>query len=380
MTAALLLATIVPLAALTGAAALDRQHGRSLLFPIAALAWGLACPWLVAPLNQRWVVTAGLTSLTVVGAPIIEESIKAAALPLLTASRRCSWFVDGALFGLASGTGFAIRENWLYLRRGSSDGEVALALARVTSTNLMHAGCTAIVGAALATALGRTLPARRAAVVRLAAGGAGLGTAIVLHAVFNRGSTAHGSALWLTLLGVAVFAAAVGLVALGLPLSRHWAITDMAARGLSAGEQAALGGRGAAGAGLLDEFEARFGTEAATAAERLIALQRRIGVLARLDGGAPGGAGATDGRPDNAELQRLQDEADALRRRIGLFAMGWLRSHLPVDRAAGMWASLAGSIDEPDAGPPQPGSTPPPVPGGLWATLADETGENRPPT
>jgi RsiW-degrading membrane proteinase PrsW (M82 family) len=342
------IAIIVPLLALAAALMLDRQRGQ-LIAVVLALGWGLGCTLIAAPVNGWWLEAYGFASLAVVGAPIIEEVLKAAALPVLIAARRATWFVDGALLGLAAGTGFAIRENLLYLRAAPAGTDVSLALARVTSTNLMHAGCTAIVGAGIAVTI--VLPCWRRVLIGLAC----LATSMSLHSAFNRLAQRTGTAVALTLLGIAVFAIAAGIVALGSPLSRRWATQAMAARGHNAGEQAIMGSSGNV-AGLLDAFEARFGAAAAGLLDELITVQRRIGVLTHISSRQANHDAST------AALDALVEDADRLRRRIGLIAMGWLRSHLPTEQGGGMWSTLAHAAPESSDSAPATG---------MWAALAE---------
>ena len=344
------LATLVPLALLAVVVALGRNARRLTPLVVLSLLWGFASTYIVIYANDWWAATYGLSSLIVLGAPIFEEISKSFALPFLSLSHRCQWFVDGAVLGLAAGTGFAIRENWLYLERVGENEGVALALARVSSTNLMHAGCTAIVGAAIVVTSGR------AWYTRLGVGLGGLLVAITLHSSFNRLTEAEGmSALVITLTGVMVFAIAAGIVALGIPLSSRWVRQDLQSHGANASEQAALGG-GSSVAELLDHFEARYGSDAAEKAEKLVALQREIAI------------GRKAGRADESEIAGLEEKAAELRRGIGLFAMMWLRSHLPVDTATvGMWADLSHSVDD---GPTQLDDAAPTA-SGLWARLGE---------
>lgn len=341
-----LLATLVPLAALTAVLLLGRNGRR--LWPLALLAlmWGFLSTYLVIHVNDRWATEFGLTSLIVLGAPIAEEITKAAALPFISVSRRAAWFVDGAVLGAAAGTGFAIRENWLYLERVGADEAVGLALARVTSTNLMHAGCTAIVGAAIVLALSRGWPARFA--IPLAA----LLVSITLHSTFNRLTATEGmSALLITATGVGVFAIAVGIVGLGFPISARWVREDLAAQGASVSEQAALGGRSVPE--ILDAFEARYGADAAGKAEQLVDVQRTLAIAQH------------SGRGSRTDIERLEGESAALRRGIGLFGMMWLRSHLPVDATeSGLWARLDEAVPTTDLGEGA-------APAGLWARIGE---------
>ncbi|CAB4888610.1 unannotated protein [freshwater metagenome] len=351
---AYVIATLVPLLVLALVIRIGRLRGRALWLPVIGLGWGIASTFIALEVNNRWFAAFGLASVITLGGPIAEEIIKAGVLPALTASRLSTWFVDGAVAGFAAATGFAIRENWLYLDRGANEG-LSLALARVTSTNLMHAGCTALVGATLAGA--RTLGWGK----RLIAVPAALVVSMSLHSVFNRNTLNSTSATLVTLIGIAVFAGAAGLVALGGPVSLRWARTSMQAQGLSAGEQSVLGRRGDVD-NLLDEIEQRFGGVIAEQAERFIALQRRIGIASHsLQGSSDDTA--------RAEFDSLQADANQLRREIGVFPMTWIRSHLPTESGPmGLWAGAAVSaapavVDSGDAGRP---------PGGLWATFDEQ--------
>lgn len=311
-----------------------------------SFAWGVGVTWVVQPMNDRWLIAYGLASLVTVGAPIIEEIAKGLLLPVVLRARRGLWFVDGAVLGLASGTGFAIRENLVYLQDSSQGDAVGLAFARVSSTNLMHAGCAAVIGVALAAT------ARHRGGFRLLVCVGSLGVAIGLHSTFNRFTDSSGSALVVTMVGAGVFVAAVGIISLGIPVSARWARREMSDRGLSSGEQVALAG-GHSVDDLLDEFERRFGSPAATLAEQLIAAQRAIGIAAH------------GGRVDPARVQALTLEADQIRLRIGVFPMMWLRSHLPSSATSeGVWADLTPLVD--DAPSNGVASLPP---GGLWAAI-----------
>jgi len=117
------------------------RAGRSALVAIGCggSRLGIRGPSLIIGVNNSWAENYGLVSLIVLGAPISEEIAKAAILPFLAVSRRVTWFVDGAVLGAAAGTGFAIRENWLYLEGVGSSDSISLVIARATSTNLMHA-------------------------------------------------------------------------------------------------------------------------------------------------------------------------------------------------------------------------------------------------
>lgn len=312
-----IVATVVPLAGLAVLVRLGHSARRTAPLIVVALVWGAVASLLAQPLNERWVAAFGLTSAIVVGAPIIEEVAKAACLPFLTASRRCSWFVDGAVLGLASGTGFAIRENWLYLRNASAGTEVTLVIARITSTNLMHAGCAAIVGASFAIALRwRWLP-------RCAVGLVGVSVAAAVHSAFNRATeSVAGSAALVTVIGLASVAMAAGIVGLGAPVSRRWVRRDVARSGRGPEDQFLLAG-GHRVEALLDEFDVRYGHVETALVEELIEVHHELAI------------GHHAGHCSDAELTALETRADALETTIGTAPLRWLRTHAMLDGREG---------------------------------------------
>ena len=114
------------------------------------------------------------------GAPVVEESAKAACWIFLIATARVAFMVDSAICGFAVGAGFALVENISYLQvlGGRSLG---LWLVRGFGTAVMHGGAAAI-GAFVSVYLFESrqwLGARQFA--------PGLVAAIMLHSLFNQG-------------------------------------------------------------------------------------------------------------------------------------------------------------------------------------------------
>ncbi len=342
-----LIATIIPLVMLFWVAFIGRGGKQTAALVAIAVAWGMAATWIVLPFNNSFAAAYGVTAVIVYGGPLQEEIVKALVLPFLAISKRVFWFVDGAILGLAAGTGFAIRENWLYLANTRGDASLELAIARVTSTNLMHAGATAIVGAALVLTL------RRNPIVRIGVGLGALAIAFTLHSLFNRLTTIPGeSAAVITLVGMGVFGIAAGIVALGIPLSKSWLRKDLEARGASESEMMVLAG-GRSVSAILDEFERRYGSEATQKAEELIKLQRKLAIARN----------SQAQRLNADELNKLEQDLDELRRGIGMFAMMWLRTHLPTDADAdSLWSSLDGLTSDELSGTDD-------KPGGMWDRL-----------
>jgi len=91
-----------------------------------------------------------------------------------------SSFVDGAIYGFASGVGFAIAENMLYLSRVDMDTGVIVGTVRAFTASVLHGSTTAIVGMVLAG-----LPLAGLNRHPLVAWVIGLAVAIACHAAYN---------------------------------------------------------------------------------------------------------------------------------------------------------------------------------------------------
>jgi RsiW-degrading membrane proteinase PrsW (M82 family) len=169
--AVLLLGAIVPALGYAGLTVRIDRFGRQ---PVALLSiaflWGAAA---AAPLAdaandaaQAWLAAVHETdraaSLTAfLAAPAIEESAKAALLPLLLVARRATLdgVLDGIVYGALIGIGFAMTENATYfLLAAVQGGEIGLwqnVYLRALLGGLNHAVFTASVGAALGWAVQR---------------------------------------------------------------------------------------------------------------------------------------------------------------------------------------------------------------------------------
>jgi RsiW-degrading membrane proteinase PrsW (M82 family) len=128
-------------------------------------------------------------------APAVEEGLKAIFPIWLLRRKRIGFLVDGAVYGFAVGTGFALVENVTYLL-ALSETNPLLWLVRGLGTALMHGGVTAMVAV-----LGRSMLERRPS--RLAAAVLpGLAVAIVIHSAFNHFFMSPVASAFATVLGV----------------------------------------------------------------------------------------------------------------------------------------------------------------------------------
>jgi RsiW-degrading membrane proteinase PrsW (M82 family) len=111
--------------------------------------------------------------------PVAEELLKGAVVVALIPMRRIGFLVDAAIFGFATGAGFAVIENLYYLDL-VPDAGFGTWVVRGFGTALMHGGTTAlfaVAGLALLEKRGNRWP-----VLSLAPGFA---LAVVLHSAYN---------------------------------------------------------------------------------------------------------------------------------------------------------------------------------------------------
>jgi hypothetical protein len=112
-------------------------------------------------------------------APPAEELLKALVIVALIRSSRVGFLVDGAIYGFAVGSGFALLENLHYLQIAQSAG-LATWIVRGFGTAIMHGGTTALFTLAALTVLARRPGAGIAAYLP------GLLLALLMHGAFNR--------------------------------------------------------------------------------------------------------------------------------------------------------------------------------------------------
>jgi len=122
-------------------------HRARLIF--LALAWGAFSVELSYLVDHPLVALVGRQYLATHSAPVVEEIFKSLILLYLVRRADYKHFVDGAIYGLAAGLGFAIAENMLYLSRVDVNTGLILAVTRAFSTSLMHGSATAVVGIAI---------------------------------------------------------------------------------------------------------------------------------------------------------------------------------------------------------------------------------------
>ena len=306
-------------------------------------------------------VAAGLLLRTTV-APVIEEVLKSAGVIYFERRPEFTYFVDGAIYGFASGTAFAIIENLSYMQAAPVGQALGPSINRAFSTSLMHGSATALVG----VSIGRFRFGRGG--TRIFALLGGWAAAMALHYAFNR--VVNSGELTATLLGIA-FGIGLGGVAMtalwiriGLKQEKAWLRESLGLDvGVSKGESEMVQQLSDVKA-LLEPVERVFGKERRDAVERFLRIQARLGLKQQA-------RALSEDESLKAKLEvevaSLGEEIDVLRRSIGVYCMSYVRSILPPE-AEDLWGQLDDRIAEVQAERERAGSTL-----DMWKSLEDKT-------
>jgi protease PrsW len=145
-----------------------------------AIGWGMTAALLSIPLTNAAAVGLNLSPVAVVryAGPLIEETLKLALIGVLLRRKRIGFPVDAAVLGFATGAGFALLENVVYLRALDDDNPL-LWVVRGLGTAILHGGTTSI-AAMIAKMMTDVTPERLAR--PLATGWA---AAVLLHSAYN---------------------------------------------------------------------------------------------------------------------------------------------------------------------------------------------------
>jgi RsiW-degrading membrane proteinase PrsW (M82 family) len=146
---------------------------------VLALVWGAVSTELSYLVSHPMALILGKQFVSTHTAPFVEEIFKSLVLLYLVRRASTTFFVDGAVYGFASGIGFAIAENMLYLSRVDMETGLVVGTARAFVSSVMHGSTTALVGMAVAGfPLGRVNHPLLAWVI-------GLTVAIAAHTAYN---------------------------------------------------------------------------------------------------------------------------------------------------------------------------------------------------
>ncbi len=248
---------------------------------LISMGWGAVGAYGLALVLNDATVALGLLNadrVAHISGPVIEEVLKAAILVVLVRRPQFRYLVDGALYGIAVGIGFALSENLFIYLPASGNAVLGTAISRVLSTSLMHATASGLVG----ISLGRL---RRAAPGKGVQGAAiGLLLAITLHLIYNNiVGRLDGRVLLLVAIGLGTGGSllVVWFIQQGLAdEKRRFARTLGLQSDVSSGERQAVQHLGQTSMEqILAELEGFFGPHNVAQIRRLLVLQANLGIL-----------------------------------------------------------------------------------------------------
>lgn len=350
--------------------ALDLYSSGSFRTVATCFVWGLVAFGLAYLLNtaakdlflQRQLgmsSAAAFVWVVILVAPIIEEIVKSLALVYFGRRPDFTYFVDGAIYGFAAGIGFSILENLFYISRTSSGSEGALlVISRSFSTCLMHGSASALVG----VSIGRFRYGHGS--TRLLSLGLGWGVAMALHAGFNRVVQFwSGTALLLGTVGLGI--GGVLLIALfirwGLVEEKRWIEETLGLKMRVTEKEKALVRQLQDLEELLKPITERFGREKSAQVEEFLVKQAQLGIKQKSS------EMASDPRLKQQvqeQIAALQAEMEAIRRKVGVYCMTYVRSVFPPESVV-LWSNLERRVQEAQQGP---------VGFDMWGKLQDTAG------
>ncbi len=359
MTWGIIVAVAVPLLFLAVVRWLDLYASGSFKGVLVCLSWGLAAFWLALQINSYVIQFVGYTLLVTFVGPIIEEICKSLILVYYVRRSDFTYFVDGAIYGFAAGTCFAVLENLLYLGGAGEEVGLVVAVSRAFSTALMHGSATALVG----IALGRLRFGRGAS--RFASLLLGWGAAMTLHMTFNNVvNLAAGGLTMILALGIGL--GGVGLIAgfifWGLAEERRWLHETLGLQiGVSSGESAMVQKLDDLDR-LLEPIGTTFGQDKRKQAETFLKLQAQLGLKRKVQALTPDAKLRAE---MDAQVNALRSEIDGVRRGLGVYCMSYVRSILPPETEP-LWARLGQTLETRAASSAQTS---------LWSALGDKMTE-----
>ncbi len=334
---------------------LDLYASGSFKVLLVCLGWGMMAFFLALQVNTYVGGIVGYGALVILFAPIIEEILKSSVLIYLVRRPSFTYFVDGAIYGFAAGTAFAVLENVLYLSRAGAGEALFVALGRALSTSLMHGSASALVGIALGGLRYGRGPIRFLSLFL------GWAAAMSLHVAFNNSlSRVPGS--FSIMIAIVLGLGGVGMVAAfifwGLRQERRWLKDTLGLGvGVSSQESAVVQQMSDLDV-LLAPIGERFGEAKRKQVESFLKLQAQLGIKRKQQE-------MTQNEKQRQDLGNqvaaLQKEMDGLRRDVGVYCMSYVRSILPPETEP-IWSRLGENLagKETSTGP------------SLWSTIGNK--------
>ncbi|MFN8380708.1 MAG: PrsW family intramembrane metalloprotease [Anaerolineales bacterium] len=345
---ALSIAFIVPLLFLLLLRKFDLYQTGQTRLNLVTVLWGLAAYSIAARINPAVVNAGWLTwdQVIRITAPILEELLKSLILIYLVQRADFNYVVDGALYGFGAGIGFAIIENFEYIT-GNPSIALSLALARVFSTNLVHATASGLIGTALAYRRGDSTWRGWAVVL------GGYALSMSIHMIFNTMVSAGAFLLVAIAFGLTGIGLIWYVIRRGLNIQKEWVAEKLNMTDRVTKQESRVVSHIETINELLSPVEKRFGTQMASLVRSLIYKQAEMGIKRKLLDTA---TNETRKKDITKIIEELSRDTNELRKQIGPYCMMMVRS-VYLDQDLQIWNLLNARVAA--AGLGQKG-------GGLW--------------
>jgi len=337
----ILLAVAVPISYLFIVHWLDLYGTDRPRIVLMCFGWGMVAFLLSFAILRSSVLFLGM-SVPFVGtrfSPFVEEIFKAGILVYLARRAQLNYFVDGAIYGFASGIGFSVIENLRYIQR-NPDNVFGVTVLRDFSTSLGHGTMTAMTGIALG---GFVLSARSGGGMRPLL--AGLLGAMTLHYLWNNFAYLSPFSRFATewvLVGVALtgLALVAATILWGLRRERLQLRESLGMKLGVSEEEASLVQHMDDLDRLLLPIEQRFGAVKRSDVANFLHLEAQLGLQQEVharteDPGLRAGLAA--------EIGKSEHELDVARRAVGVYVMLYVRSIFPPTTWS-LWAILGQTL------------------------------------
>jgi hypothetical protein len=286
----------------------------------------------------------------------MEEILKSLVLLYLVNRADFNYVVDGALYGFGAGIGFAMIENFEYIQSAPINSALFLALARVFSTNLMHATSSGLIGTAAAYFRGDKNKRLGMLIVL-----GGYIVAISFHGLFN--ALVNSKILLAIAINYGLFGAMLiwFVIRRGMQTQKMWVGEKLGMEDRVTKEETLAV---VSMETMIVPFKERFGEDKVVLVKELMQKQAEMGIKRKLLEATP----SPTKRVEVEEIIRgLYSEMEVLRKQIGLYEMMFVREVYLVQDLR-LWDRLQSRIDELPKG--QKG-------GGLWDSMTTRIKESK---
>ncbi len=351
---ALSIAFIVPLIYLFAVRKFDLFRTGRFSVNIITVIWGIIAYLLAVQVNTTVIEMGWATRTQVIriGAPIIEEILKSLILIYLVSRADFNYIVDGAIYGFGAGIGFAMIENYEYVV-GHQEIALTVAIARVFSTNLVHATGSGVIGTALAFRRGDSSWKGWLFILL------GYVFSISFHMGFNTMVNSGGYLIFAIIFGFVGVGLIWYAIRRGLNTQKEWVGEKLTeADRATKSETKALTKIEELNREILAPVERQFGVQKALWVRKMLLMQAEMGIKRKLLDSTP-----NENKRKEIEvlIENIKKEVKTLRDQIGPYCMMLVRQ-VYLEQDIKIWDAIGARIAESATGQ---------VGGGLWQRTGD---------